>query len=59
MLQINEMFYTPEDQDELARILESFNGEQKSIAYLVAMQTWNLAAKIANKKLADMEPVSL
>ena len=42
----NCVFWTPDSPEELAKYLEQFSGQEKAIAYLCSMITWNLASKM-------------
>ena len=41
-----DMFYTPTSMKDLEDRLESFSGQEKTVAWLAAMMAWNLACKI-------------
>ena len=45
----NGLFHTPKDWDELSAKIEQLNPDEKQIAWLFSMFTWNLAAKITNE----------
>lgn len=48
-------FVTPEDMDDLVERLNSFSGSEKSVAWLSAMMAWNLACKMVNEELKNVE----
>ena len=41
----NHLFWTPDNTEDLAKYLEKFSGEEKALAYLCTMITWNLASR--------------
>ena len=49
------LFVTPEDMDDLVERLNSFSGSEKSVAWLSAMMAWNLACKMVNEELENVE----
>ncbi len=48
-------FVTPENMDDLVERLNSFSGSEKSVAWLSAMMAWNLACKMVNEELENVE----
>ena len=48
-IEANGLFHTPKDWDELSAKIEQLNPDEKQIAWLFSMFTWNLAAKITNE----------
>ena len=48
-------FVTPENMDDLVERLNSFSESEKSVAWLSAMMAWNLACKMVNEELENVE----
>mgnify|MGYP003655921618 FL=1 len=46
MIKKNPMYWTPKSLAELADKLESFNGTERAISYMVSMWTFNLCAEM-------------
>mgnify|MGYP001192401922 FL=1 len=51
--ELNGVFWTPDSPEELAKYLEKFSGEEKALAYLCSMITWNLASKMIEEYKSD------
>jgi hypothetical protein len=50
----NEMFFTPENLEELFKRLDSFsNGHEKALAYQIAMITLNTCSNIIDKMIEE------
>lgn len=49
----NRVFWTPDSPEELGKYLEKFSGEEKALAYLCSMITWNLASKMIEECKSD------
>jgi hypothetical protein len=50
------LFDTPSSWTDLEDRLQSLSGDERSVATLFAMLTWNLACKIANEGGEHVQP---
>jgi len=51
----SKLFVTPEDEQDLYNRLEQFTGQEKAIAFQVAMLTFNLCNKLVEEKILSKE----
>lgn len=50
-----DLFYSPEDQDELYRMVQQFNGDEAVVAAVVHGWTWNFLADHFNAVIDEIE----
>lgn len=48
-----KLWVTPESQDHLTQLLDSYDGTEKAAAYNAAMFMWNFCAEKHNKEIKD------
>lgn len=48
----SKLFVTPKDEQDLYDRIEQLSGTEKALAYQIAMMTFNLCHKLAEKEVA-------
>jgi hypothetical protein len=51
----SKLFVTPQDEQDLYNRLEQFTGQEKAIAFQVAMMTFNLCNRLVEDKILSKE----
>lgn len=52
-LEKNNLFATPENQEEIVDRIESFPVNERAHAYMICMLTWNYAVKCSEEQEND------